>query len=216
MARLLTKSKKTKRRRGKRAKRQDQLKRMTQVVMLDTDRKRKWPRDRNITDIKEEKHEKKDELKSMAREAVLDTDGWESGTSKGQLCINFFLLLSPFSPAFLSHASLGGGSVQTLCHNCWTFSETVDYRSSTTEGSGFLFAGAVSQGHRAIRAKGPHRKYFCSDLHTFLLEYYHLNLIFITDQILLLGSSYSVYLFSVQPIMVYFLMISTLISGSCI
>ena len=104
MAQLLTKSKKTKRRRGKRAKRQDELKRMAQLVVLDTDRKTKGPRVRNITD-KEEKHEKKDELKSMAREVVLDTDGWESGTSKGQLCINFFLLLSPFSPAFLSQAS---------------------------------------------------------------------------------------------------------------
>ena len=117
MARLLTKSKKKKRRRGKGAKRQDELKRMARMVVLDTDRKTKGPRVRNSTD-KEEKHEKKDELKSMAGVVVLDTDGWESGTSKGQLCINFFLLLSPFSPAFLSHASLGGGSVQTLCHNC--------------------------------------------------------------------------------------------------
>ena len=31
-----------------------------------------------------------------------------------------------------------------------------------------LVVGAVSQGHRAIRAKGPHRKYFCWDLHTLL------------------------------------------------
>ena len=108
---------KDKEKKRKRAKRQDQLKRMAWVVMLDTCRKTKGQRDRNSTD-KEEKHEKKDELKSMAGVVVLDTDGWESGTSKGQLCINFFLLLSPFSPAFLSHASLVGGSVQTLCHNC--------------------------------------------------------------------------------------------------
>ena len=108
---------KDKEKKRKRAKRQGQLKRMAWVVMLDTCRKTKGQRDRNSTD-KEEKHEKKDELKSMAGVVVLDTDGWESGTSKGQLCINFFLLLSPFSPAFLSHASLVGGSVQTLCHNC--------------------------------------------------------------------------------------------------
>ena len=56
MARLLTKSKKTKRRRGKRAKRQDELKRMAWVVVLDTDSKTKEPRDRNITD-EEEKQE---------------------------------------------------------------------------------------------------------------------------------------------------------------
>ena len=33
-----------------------------------------------------------------------------------------------------------------------------------------LVVGAVSQGHRAIRAKGLHRKYFCWDLHTLLFN----------------------------------------------
>ena len=171
MARLLTKSKKTKRRR------EEEEKGQKGKISW-----KEWLGWWCLTHAEKQKDKETAIVltkKKNMKERWVEKHGWSGGawhwrvgvrdeqrTTVHQLFPSAFPFFSCFPLSCFISWWFGPNSLSQLLSSfldCW-LSKQHDGRVW------LLVVGAVSQGHRAIRAKGPHRKYFCWDLHTLLFN----------------------------------------------